>query len=82
MKNYDLNMDGYISLEDFEKIAANFPFSFCTHESDRYEAFYTLIDATPKNTQEVKLNTLFSSKVFFFLCFRKEYLKITTTTYI
>uniref|UniRef100_A0A8C2H8Q2 RAS guanyl releasing protein 4 n=1 Tax=Cyprinus carpio TaxID=7962 RepID=A0A8C2H8Q2_CYPCA len=35
MKNYDLNMDGYISLEDFEKIAANFPFSFCTHESDR-----------------------------------------------
>ncbi|XP_056622495.1 RAS guanyl-releasing protein 4 isoform X1 [Triplophysa dalaica] len=37
MKNYDLNMDGYISLEDFEKIAANFPFSFCTHESDRGE---------------------------------------------
>ncbi|XP_016099705.1 RAS guanyl-releasing protein 1 [Sinocyclocheilus grahami] len=35
MKNYDLNMDGYISLEDFEKIAANFPFSFCTHESER-----------------------------------------------
>lgn len=37
MKNYDLNMDGYISLEDFEKIAANFPFSFCTHDSDRYK---------------------------------------------
>ncbi|XP_018619144.2 RAS guanyl-releasing protein 4 isoform X1 [Scleropages formosus] len=35
MKNYDLDFDGYISLEDFEKIAANFPFSFCTHESDR-----------------------------------------------
>ncbi|XP_062860505.1 RAS guanyl-releasing protein 4 [Trichomycterus rosablanca] len=35
MKNYDLNMDGYISLEDFEKIAANFPFSFCTHNSER-----------------------------------------------
>ncbi|XP_029303106.1 RAS guanyl-releasing protein 4 isoform X2 [Cottoperca gobio] len=35
MKNYDLNQDGYISLEDFEKIAANFPFSFCTHETDR-----------------------------------------------
>ncbi|XP_062328403.1 RAS guanyl-releasing protein 4 [Osmerus eperlanus] len=34
MKNYDLNQDGYISLEDFEKIAANFPFSF-PHESDR-----------------------------------------------
>ncbi|XP_042269744.1 RAS guanyl-releasing protein 4 isoform X2 [Thunnus albacares] len=35
MKNYDQNQDGYISLEDFEKIAANFPFSFCTHETDR-----------------------------------------------
>ncbi|KAJ8342395.1 hypothetical protein SKAU_G00323230 [Synaphobranchus kaupii] len=35
MKNYDLNLDGYITLEEFEKIAASFPFSFCTHESDR-----------------------------------------------
>ncbi|XP_060903093.1 RAS guanyl-releasing protein 4 isoform X1 [Labrus mixtus] len=35
MKNYDQNQDGYISHEDFEKIAANFPFSFCTHETDR-----------------------------------------------
>ncbi|TKS80679.1 RAS guanyl-releasing protein 1 [Collichthys lucidus] len=35
MKNYDQNQDGYISLEDFEKIAANFPFYFCTHETDR-----------------------------------------------
>ncbi|KAM3616184.1 uncharacterized protein V6R79_013764 [Siganus canaliculatus] len=35
MKNYNQNQDGYISLEDFEKIAANFPFSFCTHETDR-----------------------------------------------
>ncbi|CAL8351567.1 unnamed protein product [Lota lota] len=35
MKNYDHNLDGYISLEDFEKISANFPFSFCTHETDR-----------------------------------------------
>ncbi|XP_029923040.1 RAS guanyl-releasing protein 4 isoform X1 [Myripristis murdjan] len=35
MKNYDQNQDGYIALEDFEKIAANFPFSFCTHETDR-----------------------------------------------
>uniref|UniRef100_A0A8D0DES1 RAS guanyl releasing protein 4 n=1 Tax=Sander lucioperca TaxID=283035 RepID=A0A8D0DES1_SANLU len=35
MKNYDQSQDGYISLEDFEKIAANFPFSFCTHETDR-----------------------------------------------
>ncbi|XP_024910951.1 RAS guanyl-releasing protein 4 isoform X2 [Cynoglossus semilaevis] len=35
MINYDQNQDGYISLEDFEKISANFPFSFCTHETDR-----------------------------------------------
>ncbi|CAL8363584.1 unnamed protein product [Merluccius merluccius] len=35
MKNYDQNLDGFISLEDFEKISANFPFSFCTHETDR-----------------------------------------------
>ncbi|CAL9684392.1 unnamed protein product [Knipowitschia caucasica] len=35
MKNYDQNQDGYISLEDFEKIAANFPFYFRTHETDR-----------------------------------------------
>ncbi|XP_038144440.1 RAS guanyl-releasing protein 4 [Cyprinodon tularosa] len=35
MKNYDLKQDGYISLEDFEKIAANFPFTFCTQETDR-----------------------------------------------
>ncbi|XP_061733894.1 RAS guanyl-releasing protein 4 isoform X4 [Nerophis ophidion] len=35
MKNYDHKQDGFISLEDFEKIAANFPFSFCTHETDR-----------------------------------------------
>ncbi|XP_069042550.1 RAS guanyl-releasing protein 4 isoform X2 [Lepisosteus oculatus] len=35
MKNYDHNLDGYIALEDFEKIAASFPFSFCTQESDR-----------------------------------------------
>lgn len=36
MKNYDQNQDGYISLGDFEEIAANFPFSFCTHETDRW----------------------------------------------
>ncbi|KAM9318014.1 RAS guanyl-releasing protein 4 isoform 2-T2 [Pholidichthys leucotaenia] len=35
MKNYEHNQDGYIALEDFEKIAANFPFSFCTQETDR-----------------------------------------------
>nr|XP_043887264.1 RAS guanyl-releasing protein 4 isoform X5 [Solea senegalensis] len=35
MKNYDQNQDGYITLDDFEKITANFPFSFCTHETDR-----------------------------------------------
>ncbi|XP_056296512.1 RAS guanyl-releasing protein 4 isoform X2 [Pseudoliparis swirei] len=35
MKNYDQSQHGYIALEDFEKIAANFPFTFCTHETDR-----------------------------------------------
>lgn len=35
MKNYDLNQDGYISLQDFEEIAANFPFSFCICKTDR-----------------------------------------------
>ncbi|XP_062408636.1 RAS guanyl-releasing protein 4 isoform X1 [Sardina pilchardus] len=35
MKNYDLDLDGYISREDFDKIAGNFPFTFCMHDSDR-----------------------------------------------
>lgn len=35
MKNYDPHQEGYISLEEFEKIASNFPFSFCTQETDR-----------------------------------------------
>ncbi|XP_051934864.1 RAS guanyl-releasing protein 4 isoform X1 [Hippocampus zosterae] len=35
MKNYDHKQDGYIPLEDFENIAANFPFSFCTQQTDR-----------------------------------------------
>uniref|UniRef100_A0A8C5EI54 RAS guanyl-releasing protein 1-like n=1 Tax=Gouania willdenowi TaxID=441366 RepID=A0A8C5EI54_GOUWI len=35
MKNYDLNQDGFISLDDFDKIAANFPFSYCTQKADR-----------------------------------------------
>lgn len=36
MKNYDQNQDGYISLQDFEEIAANFPFSFCIRKTDRW----------------------------------------------
>ncbi|KAJ8280290.1 hypothetical protein GJAV_G00052810 [Gymnothorax javanicus] len=35
MQTYDLDQDGYISLEDFENIASNLPFSFCAHESNR-----------------------------------------------
>ncbi|XP_053128043.1 RAS guanyl-releasing protein 1 isoform X2 [Hemicordylus capensis] len=34
-KNYDHNQDGYISQEEFEKIAASFPFSFCIMDKDR-----------------------------------------------
>uniref|UniRef100_A0A670ILX1 RAS guanyl-releasing protein 1 n=1 Tax=Podarcis muralis TaxID=64176 RepID=A0A670ILX1_PODMU len=34
-KNYDHDLDGYISQEEFEKIAASFPFSFCVMDKDR-----------------------------------------------
>ncbi|XP_067318961.1 RAS guanyl-releasing protein 1 [Anolis sagrei] len=34
-KNYDHDQDGYISQEEFEKIAASFPFSFCIMDKDR-----------------------------------------------
>ncbi|XP_069861856.1 RAS guanyl-releasing protein 1 [Dipodomys merriami] len=34
-KNYDHDQDGYISQEEFEKIAASFPFSFCVMDGDR-----------------------------------------------
>ncbi|KAM8860158.1 ras guanyl-releasing protein 3 isoform 3-T5 [Spinachia spinachia] len=36
-RNYDLDHDGYISQEDFESIAANFPFldSFCVLDKDQ-----------------------------------------------
>ncbi|XP_030307463.1 RAS guanyl-releasing protein 1 isoform X2 [Calypte anna] len=33
-KNYDHDQDGYISQEEFEKIAASFPFSFCVMAKD------------------------------------------------
>ncbi|KAL8169345.1 UNVERIFIED_CONTAM: RAS guanyl releasing protein 1 (calcium and DAG-regulated) [Gekko kuhli] len=33
-KNYDHDQDGYISQEEFEKIAASFPFSFCIMDKD------------------------------------------------
>lgn len=35
-KNYDHDQDGYISQEEFEKIAASFPFSFCVMDKDRW----------------------------------------------
>ncbi|XP_013924499.1 PREDICTED: RAS guanyl-releasing protein 1 [Thamnophis sirtalis] len=34
-KNYDHDQNGYISQEEFEKIAASFPFSFCVMDKDR-----------------------------------------------
>lgn len=36
-RNYDHDHDGYISQEDFESIAANFPFldSFCVLDKDQ-----------------------------------------------
>lgn len=54
MKNYDHNQDGYISLEEFEKIAANFPFSFCTQETDRWGScsLHTSLLSWPKCKSE------------------------------
>ncbi|KAM9708720.1 RAS guanyl-releasing protein 1-like [Menidia menidia] len=34
-KNYDLDENGFISQEDFEKIAASFPFSFCVMDKKK-----------------------------------------------
>ncbi|XP_077587980.1 RAS guanyl-releasing protein 1-like [Stigmatopora nigra] len=34
-KNYDHDENGFISQEDFEKIAASFPFSFCVMDKDK-----------------------------------------------
>ncbi|KAL4656439.1 RAS guanyl-releasing protein 1 [Arapaima gigas] len=34
-KNYDHDQNGYISQEDFEKIAASFPFSFCVMDKEK-----------------------------------------------
>uniref|UniRef100_M4AJ62 RAS guanyl-releasing protein 1 n=1 Tax=Xiphophorus maculatus TaxID=8083 RepID=M4AJ62_XIPMA len=34
-KNYDLNQNGFISHDDFEKIAASFPFSFCVMDKEK-----------------------------------------------
>lgn len=39
-KNYDHDQDGYISQEEFEKIAASFPFSFCVMDKDRWGFVY------------------------------------------
>lgn len=33
--NYDHDERGFISHEDFEKIAASFPFSFCVTDKDK-----------------------------------------------
>lgn len=35
-KNYDLNQNGFISHDDFEKIAASFPFSFCVMDKEKW----------------------------------------------
>uniref|UniRef100_A0A3B3UE19 RAS guanyl releasing protein 1 n=1 Tax=Poecilia latipinna TaxID=48699 RepID=A0A3B3UE19_9TELE len=34
-KNYDLDQNGFISHDDFEKIAASFPFSFCVMDKEK-----------------------------------------------
>lgn len=35
-KNYDHDENGFISHEDFEKIAASFPFSFCVMDKEKW----------------------------------------------
>lgn len=35
-KNYDHDENGFISQEDFEKIAASFPFSFCVIDKEKW----------------------------------------------
>lgn len=35
-KNYDHDENGFISQEDFEKIAASFPFSFCVMDKEKW----------------------------------------------
>lgn len=34
-KNYDHDENGFISQEEFEKIAASFPFSFCVMDKEK-----------------------------------------------
>lgn len=35
-KNYDHDENGFICQEDFEKIAASFPFSFCVMDKEKW----------------------------------------------
>lgn len=35
-KNYDHDENGFISQDDFEKIAASFPFSFCVMDKEKW----------------------------------------------
>ena len=34
-KNYDHDQNGFICQDDFEKIAASFPFSFCVMDKEK-----------------------------------------------
>ena len=44
-RNYDHDHDGYISQEDFESIAANFPFldSFCVLDKDQWVVYSSIL---------------------------------------
>lgn len=52
-KNYDHDQDGYISQEEFEKIAASFPFSFCVMDKDRWGFVYGIYGYKPLGTKSL-----------------------------
>lgn len=41
-KNYDHDENGFINQEDFEKIAASFPFSFCVMDKEKWVSWQVM----------------------------------------
>uniref|UniRef100_A0A4W3HZV6 RAS guanyl-releasing protein 1 n=1 Tax=Callorhinchus milii TaxID=7868 RepID=A0A4W3HZV6_CALMI len=61
-KNYDHDQDGYISQEEFEKIAASFPFSFCVMD----KASEGLISREEITAYFMRASSIFSKSVLGF----------------
>ncbi|XP_067847470.1 RAS guanyl-releasing protein 1-like [Heptranchias perlo] len=62
-KNYDHDQDGYIFQEEFEKIAASFPFSFCVMDKD----CEGLISREEITAYFMRASSIFSKSVLGFL---------------